>query len=598
MLPTPAKTRLRQPHLGSALLLALLAGCGGPDDNRRATTAAAGTTSASAPGARQADAAAIRAAAAACGNPAPTGDLTPTCGTPSASDGSEPPCNPHLAQDAWSASHRGNFAQASSPLPGVTTPERVNIDHASLTGAPIVLNFSERDRAGRQAVWGSTVGFTGEVVKLDGDQLRVIDRYLPDGPSTISTSGAYNLLDRDQNLIVGQSDALLVFGDAVPGDRHSGIRRLQNFVLPPEARCGSRDDELVGITMLPDGQVAFATKFGMVGVVPRQPEAMCAASLRIHAINGDACNDAAIPDTQLEQVSNSIAADENGGIYVVTSAAQHRIDWDGRQLRSAWRTPYAGAGGTGSGRLGTGSGSTPTLMGQPGNRDRFVVITDGQPLMHLVLMWQNEIPADWQPVKPGRDRRIACEIPVDFGDPNATESLSEQSVLVRGYASVVVNNQLRLNSLLGLLPAQLQPFTQLVSGLSVNRPQGLQRIDWDPRTRRCKPVWANREVSLPNGIPAMSASSEQIFGIGSRTLAGIDTWTLESIDFNTGVSRYFLPSTPYPTDNSFYAATTIGPGNSVWTGTFGGVTRFQDCRATGECGRRSNNLLLHLPSLP
>lgn len=143
--------------------------------------------------------------------------------------------------------------------------------------------------------------------------------------------------------------------------------------------------------------------------------------------------------------------------------------------------------------------------------------------------------------------------------------------------------------------SRAQPFTQLLSGLSVNRPRGLQRIDWDPRTRTCRSVWANREVSLPNGIPSLSASTGQIFGIGSRTLNGVDTWTLESIDFATGASRYHVASTPYPTDNSFYAATTIGPGNSVWTGTFGGVTRFQDCVASQTCGRRALSPLQQLP---
>ncbi|MEL0028079.1 MAG: hypothetical protein VW625_05360, partial [Perlucidibaca sp.] len=90
--------------------------------------AACGETSSTTPSARQADAtASLRAAAAACGNTLPADYVAPTCDTPASADGLEPPCNPHLAQDAWSASHRGNFAQASSPLPGVTTPEQVNI---------------------------------------------------------------------------------------------------------------------------------------------------------------------------------------------------------------------------------------------------------------------------------------------------------------------------------------------------------------------------------------------------------------------------------------------------------------------------------------
>lgn len=568
-----------------SLSIALMA-CGGSSSQSSSSPESA---------ARQADPARIVAAAAACGNPAPTTPLTPSCQVLANPDGFEPQCNPHLAQDAWSASHRANAAQASSPLPGIRDATQVNIDHISLTAAPNNLNFTEPDAAGRQAMWASTVGFTGEIVKVDSASLNLIDRFFPEGAGSLSASGAYNLLDRDQHLIVGQADSLQVYGDSEVGNRHSGIRQLSNFVLPAEARCGTRADELVGITMLPDGHVAFATKFGMVGVVPRQPEAMCAASTRVFSINGDNCSDASIADEALEQVSNSIAADEASNIYVVSSAAQYRINWDGDVLSPGWRAAYSGAGGSGGGRLGSGSGSTPSLMGLSTDRDRFVVITDGQPLMHLVLMWKDDIPSDWTPIKPGLDRRIACEIPVNFGDDNATVSLSEQSVLVRGYASVIVNNQLGLNSLLALVPSQAQPFTQLTSGLSINRPRGLERIDWNPLTRQCQRVWSNPNVSIPNGIPSMSASSNQIFGVGSRTLMGLDWWTLEGVDFASGESTFSLPASPYPTDNSFYAATVIGPGESVWTGTFGGLTRYRACALNESCGRTALNPLQHLP---
>lgn len=570
-------------YLGCFGLALVLTGCGGQGD----TVSAPSTASAQ-----------VVSAQVGSDDCSPPVAVVPTCMTVN-SDGFEPPCNPHLAQDAWSASHRNNFSQDSSPLPGVTTPESVNIDHTGLTGVPIGLNFSERDTKGHQAIWGSTVGPTGEIDKLDGDSLQLLARYIPNSNGAApSVSGAYNLLDRDQNLIVGKSSSLDVLGDAVAGDHQSGIQLLKSFALPASASCGTRQDELVGITMLPDGYVAFATKFGIVGVVPRQPKSMCAGNMHILSINGAACADSTIPDSQLEQVSNSIAADETSSIYVVTSGAQYRINWNGSQLSQGWRAAYSGAGGTGSGRLGSGSGSTPTLMGQPGSANRFVVITDGQAVMNLDLMWQNDIPADWTPIKPGLDRRIACEVPVTFGDPAATQSLSEQSVLVRGFASVVVSNLQTLNGLLAMLPSQLQPYTQLLAGLSINRPHGLERIDWDPRTRTCKPVWSNSQISIPNGIPSMSASTGQIFGIGSRTLNGIDTWTLESVDFNTGTSRYTIPSTPYPTDNSFYASTIVGAGNSIWTGTFGGVTRFSNCTSASSCGRRGLSPLQVLPAIP
>lgn len=561
-----------------ALLAALLlVACSGESDPAGAAVA------------RPGDYAAL---AARCGQPAPAGLLAPTCRTPSSADGLEPACNPHLAQSPWAASHRGNYAQASSPFPGVQQPENANIAHTAVTAAPIVIDFSEPDAQGHVAAWASTVGFTGEIVKLDAATLELLDRYVPPPgptPPAISVSGAYNLLDRDQRLIVGKSQALEVYGDATPGDHRSGIAQLHALTLPPAALC-REDDQLVGITMLHDGHVAFATKYGQVGVVPRYPEAMCGENIVSHSLNGAACADASVDSAALEQVSNSIAADENGGIYVVSSNAMYRLDWDGQSLTRSWRADYAGAGGSGGGRLGAGSGSTPTLMGTRPADDKFVVITDGQALMHLTLFWRDAIPEGWQPIAPGKDRRIACELPITFGDDSATRSLSEQSVLVRGHAAVVVNNLMQGDALLSQVPAQLQPLTQLLSGLNGNRPSGLERVDWNPATRACEKVWANPDISIPNGIPTMSTEGNLLYGIGSRSIGGLDSWTLEAVDFGTGQSMFALASSILPSDNSFFAATTIGPDRSVWTGTFGGVTRFQDCPAGQACGQRPGPL--------
>lgn len=512
---------------------------------------------------------------------------TPTCVTPGAADAAEPPCNPHLADSPWAGNHRSSYAQASSPFPGVEGPaEHVNVDHDGTPSLPVILSFSPAYPDGRRVIWASTSGGTREILKIDPDTVTVIDKYIPQfeeegaEPGAFSVSGAYNLVDADNRLHVGQLTSLEVYGDLLPGVRGSSIDLLQRFQLPDEAMCG--EDQLVGITMTYDGHVAFATENGVVGVVPRQPERMTEDNLVTLSLNGEDCS--AGPDGAFETVSNSIAADENGGIYVVSSHGMYRIDWDGSRLTQAWRSTYAGAGQTGGGRLGAGSGSTPSLMGTAPDDDRFVVITDGRDLMHLVLLWRDEVPADWEPVRPGADPRIACEVPVTFGDEDATESLSEQSVLVRGHDAVVVNNLQRIDPVTGQLPTQLQPFAQLASGLPENAPTGIERFAWDPATRTCDVVWANPDVAIPNGIPTMSVASDRIYGIGARD----GVWTLEGLDWETGQVELTVPTTASPTSNSFYAATTIGPDGTVWTGTFGGVTRFQPCDPDEEsdCGRR------------
>lgn len=510
----------------------------------------------------------------------------PGCRTPRSVDGAEPPCNPHLAASPWAGNHRSSYAQASSPFPGPRGPaEHVNVDHDGFASAPIVLSFSPRYRDGRRVIWASTVGLTNEILKIDPRTVTVIDKYVPQveegsGPGTNSVSGAYNLVDVDNRLHVGQARALEVYGDAVPGRRDSSIALLRRFELPARAVCG--DDRLVGITMTYDGHIAFATENGVVGVVPRRPGRMKARHLRTYSVNGKDC--AGGPEGETETVSNSIAADEDGGIYVVTSHALYRIDWNGKRLSRGWRSTYAGAGGSGGGRLGAGSGSTPTLMGTAPGDDRFVVVTDGQQLMHLVLMWRDDVPAGWRPVRRGADRRIACEIPVTFGDESADRSLSEQSVLVRGNSAVVVNNLQRLDPVVGQLPPQVAPYSQLVSGLPGNAPTGIERFDWNPRTQTCDVAWANPDVAIPNGIPTMSAATNMVYGIGARD----GVWTLVGLDWDTGEVELTVETTAFPTSNSFYAATTVGPGGTVWTGTFGGVTRFQPCDPgrQADCGRR------------
>jgi hypothetical protein len=69
---------------------------------------------------------------------------------------------------------------------------------------------------------------------------------------------------------------------------------------------------------------------------------------------------------------------------------------------------------------------------------------------------------------------------------------------------------------------------------------------------------------------------------------------LEALDFETGEDRFHVPTSFVPTQNSMWAATTVGPDASIWSGTFGGVTRWQQCASDAEeCGRRPS-LVEHL----
>ena len=281
-----------------------------------------------------------------------------------------------------------------------------------------------------------------------------------------------------------------------------------------------------------------------------------------------------MPLSELETTSNSLVADNRGAFYPVTTQALHKLVVRDGAIVEAWRLPYktgtAEGGGT---RIDQGSGSTPDLIGTRREHDRMVVFSDGQRLMHLVVAWRDEIPKDWKGL-PGRDRRIACEHPVTFGDPAREASQSEQSVATRGYSGFLVNNELRNVGAFGLVPLPQQG-EQAIGGLfgqtPTSQPFGVERIDWDPRTRTCRSVWANTEVSIPNGVPYLSQGSRLLYGIAARDGEN----GLIGLDMDTGEERLFVSSGPEPTQNAFYSALNIARDGSAWTGGFLGFTKFE-----------------------
>ena len=451
-----------------------------------------------------------------------------------------PPPNPYLADSPWPMAHANPYIQASSPLPGPTGRGEIGVDFLSADLPSVILIYSGPYPDGRRVIYGSQLL---EVFKVDpGPPLRYLDRRTKPVLAEDPMVGAYILMDRDGNLFVPTEDGLDAYGDENPDDPESRIALRGSFVMAPSEHQGP----VVGINMTYDGWVVFVTSGGTVGVAARDFSASHLLALG--------------PD---DVVSNSIAVDEDGGIYVVTSRKMYRVQWTGTELTldpaaGAWSADYEFGGDPAAGRLGEGSGATPTLMGT-GEMDRFVVITDGQELMHLVLFWKDEIPEDWDPIAPGKDRRIAAEYPVTFGDPEAESSVSEQSVLVHGYGAVVVNNDYGTDDAgMGAVIAGEVAF-------------GVEKFVWDPSSRTLAHAWANPSIPCPNGIPSMSAATNLIYCIGKRG----DDWTLEGIDWDTGESVFSQVTGSSIEYNSAYSAAEIGPDGNVLSGTLFGLVNLK-----------------------
>ncbi|HEX4915802.1 MAG TPA: hypothetical protein VFV51_17710, partial [Vicinamibacterales bacterium] len=257
--------------------------------------------------------------------------------------------------------------------------------------------------------------------------------------------------------------------------------------------------------------------------------------------------------------------------------AMYRVQWTGSTVSldpatGAWRAEYnAGTAGAGGGRLGAGSGSTPTLMGTAGQK--FVVITDGADVANLVLFWRDAIPTDWQPLAPGKDRRIAAEKPVNFGNANRAETKSEQSVLVSGYGAVVVSNDYRNVALLSgstgipVIDQMLNGLIVFNSGSPLHQPWGVQKFQWDTATRTLRSAWVRNDVSCPNAIPTMSEASNRFYCVGAH----LGYWTIELLDWTSGGNHFRKYVGLLPRWNSFYAATQLTGDGGIIYGTYNGV---------------------------
>jgi len=474
----------------------------------------------------------------------------------------EPPTNQYLADSAWPMSHRNPYNQASSPYPGISPIDvyngNIEVDIEATIPVSITVPFSSSYNTWtgeeRRAAWASTAL---EVIKMEmnGDDIQRVQKIkVPASKNPLS--GAYSIVDSENDFFVPRDLSIHKYDDRFEKAVLSKFKEAALYTVPAELTL-SPDDFIVGMNITFDGHIVFATAAGLIGALDRDFES---ASYTVLGDGGI--------------VSNSIAVDEEGGIFIVTSKQMHRVQWTGTELSrdpavGAWTSDYdIGPEIPLPGRLGTGSGSTPTLMGTGAQDDKFVVFTDGQELMNLVLMWRDEIPADWEPIAPGKDRRIAAEIPVTYGNTNATSSMSEQSVLVRGYSAVVVNNEYG-----DAVPPQLSVLLSNMPGVT---PYGMEKFTWNPEMNTGASEWANPTLSCPNGIPTMSEATNLIYCIGARQGA----WTLEGTSWVNGQTVFALPlggTNPLiagaPTWNSYYAATQVAENGDIVTGTYGGIVR-------------------------
>jgi hypothetical protein len=467
-----------------------------------------------------------------------------------------PPRNPFLADSVYPLGHGDSAQQDALPVAGPKDPGRPltpdDIQYTHVGPAHFGAYTSSPYPDGRRVIWSNGID---RIVKVDFETFEVLATYwVPDakrwteaeadasiarfdesnqgifsiwaamqeGSKLRDLSSVYTVLDRDNTYYIANKNGVITaYGDEDPKDPASAIVEKATFRLP-EPVTGLT----MGMNMTFDGWLVVPTEHGYVVAISRD----FAQHRVIRMRHSEGAEDKATRSTGYGWIRNGVAIDTAGGLYIASQEHMHKLVWKGEQLSTdpadgAWTAPYLN-GWT------HGSGATPSLMGF-GDEDRFVVITDGEPLMNVVLFWRDGIPEDWKALPDAPDRRIAGMLPANMGDPELKEIQSEQSVVVAGYGALVVNNVPR--NIPWYLPERARSL--LISYLGSEpryQPFGVQKFAWNPGTRTFELAWVNKQVSSPSCVPVVSYPSDRVYLLGARD----DQWTLEALEWSDGRSAF------------------------------------------------------------
>lgn len=501
-----------------------------------------------------------------------------------------PPRNLHLADSSYPMAHGNPAQQDTIPQAGPWGESRhlaaneISYEHVGPGHFGTTVSGIYAD--GRRVFWSNGID---RIVKMDHDSYEVLDTYFfadvdifdearadasikafeknNDGPLALvrafqemnklrDLANLYTLLSRDHTYFIANSQGFITaYADADPNDSTSEVVLKARFQLPTQVT-----GPVMGLNMTFDGWLVAVTEHGWVIAVRQDFSEHHIVRMQ----HSQGAQDKATGPVGKGWVRNAFAIDSNNGIYIASQAHMHKVIWTGSELSTdstdgAWTTGYLN--GTGD-----GTGATPSLMGF-GGEDQFVVITDGEPRMNVVLFWRNDIPHDWPGLKASPDRRVAGSMAVDMGELQVAAIQSQQSVVVYGYGAMVVNNIPR--NVPWYLPERAS--TLLISLLGSNprhQPYGVQQFKWDSSTRQLKNSWVNTKVSSPSSVPIVSAAANAVYLIGARN----NRFTLEALDWQTGdaLFHYVIGGQRY---NVMFSATMLDEQGRIHYGTPWGRVR-------------------------
>jgi hypothetical protein len=372
---------------------------------------------------------------------------------------------------------------------------------------------------------------------LDPVTLEVLATYdLP--PRNVSTSpfrdftgGGYFYLDDHDRAVTPTSNrhVYVVAQTGGPGFELVSDYDLSGVVAPGDGIISALPDW--------DGRLWFASVKGVVGWVDTGSGEIHSRSLG-------------------EGITNSLAVDDEGGVYVVTDHALYRFDARAGGIDTTWRVGYDNVGVIKPGQSDAGSGTTPTIMGR-----NYVAITDNADPMQVVVVRRQAVirtPGKRKHKRRRPRRRVVCRQDVFAKGSGSTD----QSLIGAGRSIVVENNY-----------GYTGP-TSVMNGATTS--PGLERVDIRKHGRGCRIIWHSDERA-PSVVPKLSLATGLVYTY-TKPLRddGFDAWYFTAIDFYTGAtvwSRYAGNGLGY---NNNFAPVTLTQDGTAYVGVLGGITRYVD----------------------
>ena len=374
-------------------------------------------------------------------------------------------------------------------------------------------------------------------------------------------NGIYGVVDRDNRVYYNSAEGLFVFTLKDQRNPAAGIqmvasRDLSKDILTGKVQGGFTDKEgLMGLNMTYDGKLIVLGN-NSITVMDR-------------SLQGPASTVRLDPD---EYVSNSMAVDEHNGIYFASNKKMHKVVWTGSKLSNdaadgAWSSPYDTGDWMPTVKFGTGTGSTPTLMGFKDSEDKLVVMNDGADRMKLVAFWRDAIPAGFKQLSGAKSPRIAGQYKVSCGLPDSTQYIqSEQSVVVKGNGAFVVNNI--------AAKGEKDKLVDVFSLGPINKPAtGAERVDWDQKTHQWKSVWTNSSAISISMAPTMSGPANIVMINGYHQGSG---WEITGLDWDSGKPVYRAIFGKSNWGNGAYAQPQLFPNGDLLFNSVGGPTRVRN----------------------